>query len=174
RALTLSVLTSVRHDPGSDPPSGFRTNAGLFNPGDAAALATFTLYDAVRNRLGIPVSRAVPAHSGVQISGLFETAGVGDLAIDNALVVVLSTQPVFSYAAVIDNRTADPIFVQGAPDQAATFATPTFTATAGTPTRTNTPGGPTPTRTISSTPTNTPVPGTPTASPTITLSPTIT
>jgi hypothetical protein len=169
RAFSLSVLTSVRHDPLTAPPSGFRTNVGLFNPNDDPLQVTFTLFDAVRNRLGVPVSKLVAGHSGVQISGLFETAGVGDLSIENAVVVVLATRPVFAYAAVIDNRTADPIFVQGGPDQAPAFTTPT---------RTDTPGGPTPTRTATglatATPTVTTTSGTPTASPTITLSPTIT
>ena len=121
RAFTLSVMGSVRHDASTIPPSGFRTNAGVFNPNDADTQVTFTLYDAFRNPLGVPITRIIGGHSGEQISGVFEASGVGTLSTDNALLVVFATLPVFTYAAVIDNRTADPIFVVGAPDQSAGF-----------------------------------------------------
>ena len=114
RAHTLTVLTSIRHDPGTT--SGFRTNVGAFNPGSATTDVTFTIFDAGA-QAGTPVSRTVPGHSGAQVSGIFEAAGLTGLATENATIVVSAAIPVFSYAAVLDNRTADPIFVVGAPDQ---------------------------------------------------------
>jgi plastocyanin len=43
-------------------------------------------------------------------------ANQGGHVTENAVVVVGSTGPIFSYAAVIDNNTTDPIFVRGASD----------------------------------------------------------
>ena len=74
----------------------------------------------------------MPGHSGVQVSGIFEAAGATGLSTQNAVIVVSAATPVFSYAAVLDNRTTDPIFVVGAPDQLQAGApSPTPTPTAG-------------------------------------------
>ncbi len=163
RAHATTVLTSIRHDP-TGTPGGFRTNVGVFNPADRTAAVTFTIFeDGIA--LGTPVTRAAPAHSGVQVSAVFEAAGAGAVSTENAVIVVSATEPLFSYAAVIDNATSDPIFVVGAND-AADAATPTRTPTGptGTPTRTVTQGGPTLTPTNPATPTGT-------SSPTRTLTP---
>jgi plastocyanin len=85
----------------------------------------------------------------------------------NAVIVVSAGSEIFSYAAVLDNNTADPIFVVGAEDQPPQPITPlpvptstpsptqTPTATPGEPTSTPTP---TNTRTPTSTRTQTPTP----------------
>ena len=141
-AHPTTVLTSVRHDPNTPPGTGFRTNVGVFNPEDATATVTFTIFDGGRNQLGSPVPRSVPGHSGVQVSGIFEAAGVGSVSTENAVIVVSASADIFSYAAVIDNHTADPIFVVGAQDQPEQAITPVATST--TPaTATPTPPGPT-------------------------------
>lgn len=170
KAFSNSVLTSIRHDPGVSPPAGFRTNVGAFNPGDTDALAQFFIVDSAGTQIGATVARNVPAHSGVQVSGIFEAAGAGDVATDNAEVVVISNFPLFTYAAVLDNRTADPILVVGAANQAAGSVTPTVTSGGGsTPTKTPSPHGPSPTKTktpmMGASPTMTPMMG---ASPTMT------
>ncbi|MEX1246306.1 MAG: hypothetical protein WEB59_13285 [Thermoanaerobaculia bacterium] len=177
QAHATSVLTSIRHDPAGTP-GGFRTNVGVFNPAGRSAAVTFSIFEN-GVPLGAPVSTSVTSHSGVQVSGIFEAADAGDVSSDNAVIVVSASEPVFSYAAVIDNATSDPIFVVGAPDQAATrtpsptaaTATPTLTATAtptGSPTQTptRTPTGPTPTSTATPTATFTPTVSTATATPT--------
>ncbi len=168
-ARSTSVLTSVRHDPAGTP-GGFRTNVGVFNPSVAATTVTFSIFvDGVA--VGSPVSRFANSHSGLQVNALFEAAGAGDISTENAVVVVDATVPVFSYAAVIDNNTSDPIFVTGALD---VFVTRTPSPTAGSPTATSTatqtptltPTGPTPTGTATPTATQTatatPTAGTPT------------
>jgi hypothetical protein len=151
RAFATSVLTSIRHDPvnGVGIVAGFRTNVGAFNPGDTDANASFVIFDGGQ-QAAPAVSRTVPAHSGVQVSGIFEAAGLPNLATSNAVIVVTANVPLYTYAAVIDNRTADPIFVQGAPDQSPNAPTPTPTQP-GAPTATPTqPGAPSPTRTPTS------------------------
>ena len=54
------------------------------------------------------------------MNDIFARIGTPTLATSNASIVVESggAQGLFSYAAVIDNGTTDPIFVSGAPDQA--------------------------------------------------------
>ena len=168
KAFAESVLTSIRHDPLAGISAGFRTNVGAFNPGSVDALAQFLIFDAAGEQISPPLARTVPAHSGVQISGIFEAAGLANEATNNATIVVLANVPLFTYAAVLDNRTADPIFVQGAPNRSGgaitPSATPTPTLPGPSPTKTKTPpvGGATPTRTPTRTPT---APG-PSATPT--------
>ncbi|HEY3204657.1 MAG TPA: hypothetical protein VGL03_13480 [Thermoanaerobaculia bacterium] len=173
RAHAATVLTSIRHDPATVLPSGFRTNVGAFNPGDGPAIVTFTILDG-GVEVGQLVARGVSGHSGVQVNAIFEAAGAPDVSTENAVIVVSATSPVFSYAAVIDNVTTDPIFVIGANNEARSL-TPTNTPTLPGPTatRTTTPaaGSPTSTPTVSgptSTPTPTPTGPSPTPSPTVT------
>jgi plastocyanin len=165
RAFAASVLTSVRHDPINGIVAGFRTNAGAFNSGDVDASAEFVIFNA-GEQVTPPIVRTVPAHSGVQINGIFEAGGRANLATANATIVVTANVPIFAYAAVIDNRTADPIFVQGAPNQALGAVTPTPTQSGPVLTATNTPPGPSPTRTM------TPMGG-PSPTRTSTLTPTV-
>ena len=112
-AHPTTVLTSVRNG-GSGP--SFRTNVGVYNREDSAATVTFTIFDGGA-QVGNPVPVNVAGHSGAQVNRIFETAGAGSHATENATIVVASTVEIFSYAAVIDNNTTDPIFVVGAEDQ---------------------------------------------------------
>ncbi len=169
-AHSTTVLTSIRHTPASSGVGTFRTNVGVFNPEDSPVNVTFTIFDDGTNQVGSPVTRLVGGHSGAQISGIFEAAGAGSVTTSNAVIVVSAATEVFSYAAVLDNNTADPIFVVGAEDQPqqpitpiprSPTATPTQPGPSSTPTQTATPVGPTSTRT----PTNTRTPLPPTATP---------
>jgi len=146
-----TVLTSIRN---RGPDAGFRTNVGLFNREDAPVDVTFTIFDG-GIPVGNPVTRSVGGHSGAQVSDIFEAAGQADFATQNAVVVVSATGPVFSYAAVIDNHTTDPIFVVGAEDEPPQSITPVVTVTPSGATATRTPTR-TPTRTATRTPTVTP------------------
>ena len=115
-AHPISVLTSVRNG-GSG--AGFRTNVGVYNPGDAAVTPVFRVYDGAtllgEARLDAPLG----PHAGAQISDVFARAGVAARQTANGLVVADSggAQPLFSYAAVIDNATSDPFLVIGSADQ---------------------------------------------------------
>ena len=155
-AHTVTVLTSIRN---RGPDAGFRTNVGVFNPEDAAVTVTFSIFDANGAAVGVPVTRPLGGHSGLQVSRIFDVAGAPDFVTDNAVIVVSATGEVFSYAAVIDNATTDPIFVVGAQDQPpqpitpGASATPTNTPPGPTATRTPSQPGPTATRTPTATPT---------------------
>ena len=143
-AFTTTVLTSVRNG-GSGP--SFRTNVGLYNRTSTATAVTFTIFDGGTNQVGNPVTINVGPHAGAQVNRIFDAAGQAAHETQNAVVVVSSAQPIFSYAAVIDNNTTDPIFVVGAQDQPPQAITPVATATPGggnpTPTMTPTPPAPT-------------------------------
>ena len=165
KAHPKTILTSIRHDPLTGIVPGFRTNVGAFNPGDVSTTVAFTILDVSGAALAPGVVRSLPAHSGVQVSGIFEAAGLANLSTENGTIAVSATVPVFSYAAVLDNRTADPIFVLGALDQSSQAVTPTQTQSGPTPTRTRTMAG--------ATATSTPTLGGPTATATSTRTPTL-
>ncbi|HEY2798744.1 MAG TPA: hypothetical protein VGK26_12705 [Thermoanaerobaculia bacterium] len=144
-AHPTTVLTSVRNNPGAGVGT-FRTNVGFFNPGDAATNVTVTIFDGGTNQVGNPVHNVVPGHSGLQMNQIFQVAGQGGFVTSNAVIVVSADSAIFSYAAVIDNNTADPIFVVGAEDQPQQPITPVPVTGVATPTPTS-PGVATPTPT---------------------------
>jgi len=139
-AHATTVLTSIRNGGANQ---GFRTNVGVFNPEDSAVNVTFSIFDENGAAMGTAVTRSVPGHSGVQVSGIFNAAGVAGTQTDNAVIVVSAGSEVFSYAAVIDNATTDPIFVVGAEDQPLQAFTPAVTSTPAGPTATPTSPAPT-------------------------------
>ncbi len=167
QTYAAAVLTSIRHVPfGVE--GGFRTNVGAFNPGDDPVSVVFTIFVDGAS-VGTPVARTALGHSGVQVNGIFETAGAAAISTQNGVVLVSASRPVFSYAAVIDNATSDPIFVVGAKDPGVR-PTPTITLTPSitqTPTMTFTPSI-TPTASTTPTPSATAT-RTPILAPSITL-----
>ena len=120
-AHPVSLLTSVRNG-GSG--AGFRTNVGVYNPGDTPVTPVFRVYDGTTLVGETQFAAPLAAHAGAQINDVFASVGAAALQTGNAVVVVDAggTQPLFSYAAVIDNATTDPIYVGGAADQAAPAA----------------------------------------------------
>ncbi|MFY9549731.1 MAG: hypothetical protein WAU32_01155, partial [Thermoanaerobaculia bacterium] len=116
-AQPVTVLTSIRN---GGPGAGFRANVGVYNPGDAAATPRFKVYDGGTLVGTATLPAPLSPHAGAQLNDVFGAIGAGSVATANAWIVIDSggTQGLFSYAAVIDNATTDPIFVVGAPDQA--------------------------------------------------------
>jgi len=112
-AHSVSVLTSLAN-------GAFRTNIGVYNREDSGVSVTIRLFNGA-NQLGSHVVNLGP-HSGTQINRIFDVVGQPALVTTNAHAVVETSDPngeVFSYAAVIDNATTDPIFVTGAEDERA-------------------------------------------------------
>jgi hypothetical protein len=133
-AHATSVLTSVAN-------GAFRTNIGLYNGNDVGAVATIKLFNGT-TLLGVRTI-PLPPRSGTQLNRIFDAVGQAGVTTTNAYVVVESDgAPLFTYAAVIDNATTDPIFVTGAEDErgpSGPVATATPPAPAPTPTPTPTP-----------------------------------
>jgi plastocyanin len=139
-AYPTTVLTSIRN---AGPNAGFRTNVGIFNREDSAVDVTFRIFDAGA-QVGNSVTINVAAHAGAQVNRIFTAAGQATYATENAVIVVSASHEIFSYAAVIDNNTTDPIFVVGAEDEPFQATTPS----GPTATPTQTPPGATPTPTV--------------------------
>jgi hypothetical protein len=133
-AHATSVLTSVAN-------GAFRTNIGLYNGNDVGAVATIKLFNGTA-LLGVQTIPLAP-RSGTQVNRIFDVVGQAGVTTTNAYAVVESDgAPLFTYAAVIDNATTDPIFVTGAEDErgpSGPVATATPPAPAPTPTPTPTP-----------------------------------
>lgn len=168
-AHAVSVLTSLSN-------GAFRTNLGIYNGNDVGVVATIKLFDGAA-LLGAHTVALGP-RSGTQINRIFDAVGVGGVVTTNAYAVVESENaeaPLFTYAAVIDNATTDPIFVTGAEDERAPAGPlPTTTPSPSEATFTPTPtqvwtATPTPTQNPAETPTATPIPSaTPVLTPTAT------
>jgi len=111
QAYAVSVLTSLSN-------GLFRTNIGVYNGNDAGVAATIRLYDG-SSLLGTQMVTLAP-RSGAQVNRIFDAMGQAGRTTTNAVAVVESndvSSPLFTYAAVIDNATADASFVPGAEDE---------------------------------------------------------
>jgi heme/copper-type cytochrome/quinol oxidase subunit 2 len=132
-AHPTSVLTQLAN-------GAFRTNIGVYNGNDIGVLATIKLFNGTA-LLGVQTVPLGP-RSGTQINRFFDVVGQAGVTTTNAYAVVESDgAPLFTYAAVIDNNTTDPIFVPGAEDQrgpGGTVPTATPPPPAATPTPTPT------------------------------------
>jgi hypothetical protein len=112
-AHPVSVLTSLAN-------GAFRTNVGVYNGNDFGVAVTIRLFDGGAELGSHSVS--LGPRSGTQVNRIFDVVGRADRTTTNAYAVIETSDPavaVFSYAAVIDNATTDPIFVVGAPDERA-------------------------------------------------------
>ena len=136
QAHAISVLTGLAN-------GAFRTNIGMYNGNDVGVSATIRLF-AGTALLGAQTVSIGP-RSGTQINRVFDGFGQGAVITTNAYAVVESgsaSAPLFTYAAVIDNATADSSFVAGdadLPPPQGPVATATPPPPAATPTPTPTP-----------------------------------
>jgi hypothetical protein len=117
-AFPVTLLTSIRNGGAG---AGFRTNVGVYNPGVTSVSPTFRVYDGATLVGATQLDAPLPPHAGAQLNDIFMRVGAASLSTSNASVVVdgNGSNALFSYAAVIDNATTDPIFVVGAEDRAA-------------------------------------------------------
>jgi photosystem II stability/assembly factor-like uncharacterized protein len=114
RAAPSVVLTGLLHPATLD--TGSRVNVGVFNQADVPQLVTYRLFDGSGNRLG-QASRLFAGREIFQINDIFGFLGVSAAA-ESAYCLVQGSEllPLFTYAAVIDNRSQDPIFIPGEDD----------------------------------------------------------
>ncbi len=115
-ARTRALLPGLGSN-GGNLQAGFRTNVGAYNPNAASATVTITLYGPVGNPFGSPVVFTLGAHEPAQVNDVFAAAGSPSTVDTNIYAVVRSTLPVFCYATVIDNQSADSVIVPGLPYQ---------------------------------------------------------
>jgi hypothetical protein len=120
-AHAVSVLTGLAN-------GLFRTNIGVYNRDDSGVNATIKLYNGTTLLGTQPVT--LGPHSGTQINRIFDVVLQAAVTTTNAFAVVAADNPnadLFTYAAVIDNATADSSFVSGEEDVAAPGPAPTET-----------------------------------------------
>jgi hypothetical protein len=132
QAHAVSVLTGLSN-------GLFRTNVGVYNLNDFGVTATIRVFNGTA-QLGSQTVNLGP-RSGTQINRIFDAVGQAGLVTTNAHAVVEASSasaPLFTYAAVIDNATADSSFVAGAEDLLSPVG-PAATATPQPPAATPTP-----------------------------------
>jgi hypothetical protein len=114
RASPAVVLNGLSRP--SDPSSGSRVNVGVFNQADVPQVITYRLFDSGGNLLGQSARSFAPRES-FQVNDVFGFLGVSG-AVDGAYCLIEGSEllPLFGYAAVIDNRSQDPIFIPGEDD----------------------------------------------------------
>jgi streptogramin lyase len=96
---------------GGDPSTGFRSNAGAYNPNAAPVTVTFTLYAADGTLLG-STSRDLAPLEATQLSpNIFDLVGAGSVSSRNPTLVMNAEVPVFSFVTVIDNQSGDSYFL---------------------------------------------------------------
>lgn len=111
-AHLISIVLHISHS--NDLSRGSRTNAGIMNPNRVPAVVTPTVVRADGTLIAEGAAITVPAMSMVQqsIPDMFGT----DRDVENGYLHFISTQPVFTYASVIDNNSGDQFFIVGAKD----------------------------------------------------------
>lgn len=93
----------------------FRTNVGVMNPGSEPATITSGLYgpNGVRMLEGLVLTIPPKSMRQLSIAELFGTT----IFIDG-FVTFESTQPIYSWGSVVDNKSGDQVFVRGVEDKA--------------------------------------------------------
>jgi hypothetical protein len=92
---------------------GFRSNIGWFNPNSTATTATFTAHRAsdgtVLGTVAVPINGLQQTQQAV--FQLISTVAAADQTQGDFYVTWTSTLPVYVYAAVVDNKTGDVVYV---------------------------------------------------------------
>lgn len=112
-ALRRGVLPQLAHS--LDTASGYRTNVGIFNPTQGTVTVRFELRDHEGNLIQ-QTTVNVPALSQQQRSLILYLPDAEHAHADNMTLSFDASAPVFVYAAVNDNVSADSILVPAQPD----------------------------------------------------------
>jgi hypothetical protein len=97
---------------GGDRSSGFRTNAGFFNPHQYPSTVSFKLTTKDGTQLGTTVTQVWAAGEARQLNDIFALTGAGGVVTTDAVLHISATLDGFPYATVIDNVTGDSIIEQ--------------------------------------------------------------
>jgi hypothetical protein len=115
RAATSGVLPflSQATDAQIQTGDGFRSNIGWFNPNLFAAGATFRAHRASDGAVLGSVDLGIAGLSQLQqaVFSLISSVPVADRAQEDFYVTWTSTIPIYVYGAVVDNKTADVVYV---------------------------------------------------------------
>jgi hypothetical protein len=114
RASPAVVVNGLSHP--ADASAGSRVNVGVFNQADVAQVVTYRLFDESGNQLG-QTARLLGPREAFQINDIFLFLGVS-ATVENAYCLIEGSEllPLFAYAAIVDNRSQDPIFIPAEDD----------------------------------------------------------
>jgi hypothetical protein len=112
---TRSLFLGLSYS-GGDLTTGFRSNAGAYNPGPDPVTVTATLYDASGTMLGSPYTATLGPYEPAQIN-IFKVTGNGSVVTRDAYLIVTATAPVFAYVTVNDNVSGDQIYLRATDDR---------------------------------------------------------
>jgi M6 family metalloprotease-like protein len=115
----MAYLTQLQQS--DDPGTGFRTNIGFVNPDDESVLVEVELYGEVTFDDGKAESQLIATRditlapfSYYQANRIYTTHTAGQMSNGYAVVKAIDGNGCFmAYASVVDNQTADPIFIPG-------------------------------------------------------------
>jgi len=91
--------------------SGFRSNAGFFNPGNENATVSLQLYDSAGSKLGSALNKVLAPGEMNQINEVLSEVGAPSATVASAWLS--SDQPVLAFVSVIDNESNDPVYEAG-------------------------------------------------------------
>lgn len=115
-ALSRAIFIGVAGN--SQATTGFRSNAGAYNPNSFPVTITFTLMDGTTGALlGMPFTRIWAPFEAAQISNVFAMVGAGSVtSVNGILLASVSGGSAFLYTVVIDNLSGDAYQIAAAPD----------------------------------------------------------
>lgn len=117
-ARRSGVLPQLSYVNPTTPPSGYRTNIGMFNPNDTDVSVRMVLRDSGGNRMAITEPFVIgPMHQRQQaiFPALFNDPNP-NLSKANMTLSFDASAPIFVYASVLDNITQDGIFITAQED----------------------------------------------------------
>jgi PKD repeat protein len=119
--VDASVMAQTLYLTGIESDNDYRTNVGIVNNSGIAVATTLALTDVDGNPLGT-TTVTMPANSFQQstLAALFPNVS-GRLYASLSMRATAATQNAISvYASVVDNRTQNPVYIQGAPEPVST------------------------------------------------------
>jgi len=107
-------LPAVVYLTGLESDASFRTNIGLVNRNIATVPVTLELFDATGNRVAVS-SVTLPGNNFQQtpLTSLFPAIAGGQYGVLSMRVTAGAPDVVSTYASIVDNRSQDPVYVQG-------------------------------------------------------------
>ena len=109
-------LPSTVYLTGLESDASFRTNVGFVNRNISPVAITVELFDANGTRVGV-TSTTLPGNNFQQtpLTSLFPPLGGGQYPALSMRVIAAVPNVVSTYASVVDNRSQDPVYLQGTP-----------------------------------------------------------
>ena len=116
QATSRAVFVGVAGNPVLT--SGFRSNAGVYNPNSTTVTVTMQLFAGSGLPIGAPFVRATAPFDAFQVTNVIATIGDPSLETRGAVLVVTSEGgSVFPYLSVVDNVSGDAFWVSASADE---------------------------------------------------------